>query len=116
MLIHLHGTSRPRMSLQKEAVLAPWNFATTYVPSACVLPFVNPFFAFERCLGLLIDVPNFYMQVWNALHLHDKLQGKGLTTKNTHMLYHKSSVRPKSVCDLITRSDGLLCCQKAFRF
>ena len=38
MLIYLPVTSRPRISLQKEAVLSPCNFATTHL-TACILNF-----------------------------------------------------------------------------
>ena len=41
VLIYLHVTSRPLISLQKEAVLSPCNFATTHL-TACILNFYLP--------------------------------------------------------------------------
>ena len=41
MLLHLPVTSRPLISLQKEAVLSPCNFATTHL-TACILNFYLP--------------------------------------------------------------------------
>ena len=41
VLIYLHVTSRPLMSLQQEAVLSPCNFATTHL-KACILNFDLP--------------------------------------------------------------------------
>ena len=41
MLIYLPVTSRPLISLQKEAVLSPFNFATAHL-TACTLKFYLP--------------------------------------------------------------------------
>ena len=41
VLIYLHVASRPLISLQKEAVLSPCNFATTHL-TACILSFYLP--------------------------------------------------------------------------
>ena len=41
VLIYLPVTSRPVISLQKEAVLSPCNFATTHL-TACILNFHLP--------------------------------------------------------------------------
>ena len=41
MLIYLPVTSQPLISLQKEAVLSPCNFATTH-STACILDFYLP--------------------------------------------------------------------------
>ena len=42
MLIYLPGTSRPLISLQKEAISSPCNFATAHW-TACTLNFLCPF-------------------------------------------------------------------------
>ena len=67
VLIYLPVTSRPLISLQKEAVLSAYNFATTHL-AACILNFYLP--STSRTLS---QRPDHFIKI--AFFFHDSLLG-----------------------------------------